>query len=92
LIGSSAFFRHGKERQYILRTGTAKPVIDTLTGREQQVLQLVAQEMANKQIAGSLEISENTVKYHLSSLYLKLGVTSRTEAVLSGVRKGWFVL
>ena len=64
----------------------------TLTERERQVLQLTAQGLANKQIAAALEISENTVKFHLSSLYAKLGVTSRTEAVRSGARHGWVVL
>jgi DNA-binding NarL/FixJ family response regulator len=56
------------------------------------VLQLTAQGLANKQIAASLEISENTVKFHLSSLYAKLGATSRTEAVRAGARRGLVVL
>jgi RNA polymerase sigma factor (sigma-70 family) len=67
-------------------------VVDPLTERERQVLQLTAQGLANKQIATSLDISENTVKFHLSSLYTKLGVTSRTEAVRAGARRGWVVL
>ena len=44
------------------------------------MLQLLAQGLANKQIALSLEISEHTVKFHVSSIYAKLGVTNRTEA------------
>jgi len=63
-----------------------------LTGRETEVLQLTAQGLANKQIAMRLGISEHTVKFHLSSLYAKLGVTSRTEAVRAGARRGWVVL
>ena len=70
----------------------AEQVVDPLTERERQVLQLTAQGLANKQIAASLEISENTVKFHLSSLYAKLGVTSRTEAVRAGARRGLVVL
>jgi DNA-binding NarL/FixJ family response regulator len=70
----------------------AEQVVDPLTKRERQVLQLTAQGLANKQIASVLEISENTVKFHLSALYAKLGVTSRTEAVRTGVRRGWVVL
>ena len=70
----------------------AEEVVDPLTERERQVLQLAAEGLANKQIAARLEISENTVKFHLSSLYAKLGVTSRTEAVRSGARRGWVVL
>ena len=67
-------------------------VVDPLTERERQVLQLAAEGLANKQIATSLEISENTVKFHLSSLYAKLGVTNRTEAVRTGARRGWVIL
>jgi DNA-binding NarL/FixJ family response regulator len=65
---------------------------DPLTERERQVLQLTAQGLANKQIATTLDISENTVKFHLSSLYAKLGATSRTEAVRAGARRGLVVL
>jgi DNA-binding NarL/FixJ family response regulator len=63
-----------------------------LTGRETEILQLTAQGLANKQIAMRLGISEHTVKFHLSSLYAKLGVTSRTEAVRAGARRGLVVL
>jgi DNA-binding NarL/FixJ family response regulator len=65
---------------------------ETLTGRELEVLQLTAEGLANKQIALALGISEHTVKFHLSSLYAKLGVTSRTEAVRAGARHGLVVL
>jgi len=64
----------------------------TLTARETEVLQLTAQGLANKQIALQLGISEHTVKFHLSSLYARLGVTSRTEAVRSGARRGLVML
>ena len=67
-------------------------IVDPLTPREREVLQLAAEGLANKQIALSLEISEHTVKFHLSSLYTKLGVTSRTEAIRAGARRGWVVL
>ena len=80
----------GRSRVPVL--GDAEPVLDPLTGRERQVLQLAAEGLANKQIAAALDISENTVKFHLSSLYAKLGVTSRTEAVRTGARRGWVVL
>jgi len=65
---------------------------ETLTSREVEVLQLAAQGLPNKQIALVLGISEHTVKFHLSSLYAKLGVASRTEAVRAGARRGWVVL
>jgi DNA-binding NarL/FixJ family response regulator len=66
--------------------------VEALTGREAEVLQLLAQGLANKQIAASLGISEHTVKFHVSAVYAKLGATSRTEAVRMGVRKGLIVL
>ncbi len=63
-------------------------LVEPLTAREMEVLQLMAQGLANKQIALSLGISEHTVKFHLSSLYAKLGISSRTEAVKRGIELG----
>jgi DNA-binding NarL/FixJ family response regulator len=63
-----------------------------LTERESQILQWVARGLANKQIAAALSISEHTVKFHVSSIYAKLGVASRTEAVRSGVQRGLITL
>ena len=63
-------------------------LIEPLTAREKEVIQLMAQGLANKQIALSLGISEHTVKFHLSSLYAKLGISSRTEAVKRGIELG----
>ncbi len=61
------------------------PLVEQLTARELEVLQLMSQGLANKQIALALGISEHTVKFHLSSLYAKLGISSRTEAVKRGI-------
>lgn len=63
-----------------------------LTDRELEVLGLLSRGLANKQIAATLGISEHTVKFHVSSIYTKLNVTSRTEAVREGLRGGWIVL
>jgi len=63
-----------------------------LTDRESEVLGLVAKGLANKQIALALGISEHTVKFHVSSIYTKLNVTNRTEAVREGLRGGWVAL
>ena len=90
--GSPALVQSLLERHHLPMLEQAEQVVDPLTEREHQVLQLTAQGLANKQIAASLEISENTVKFHLSSLYAKLGVTSRTEAARAGARRGWVVL
>ena len=63
-------------------------LVEPLTAREMEVIQLMAQGLANKQIALELRISEHTVKFHLSSLYAKLNSTSRTEAVKRGIELG----
>jgi len=63
-----------------------------LTERETEVLGLLSKGLANKQIALSLGISEHTVKFHVSSIYTKLNVTNRTEAVRAGLRGGWVTL
>jgi len=63
-----------------------------LTERESEVLGLLAKGLANKQIAVALEISEHTVKFHVSSIYTKLNVTNRAEVVREGLRGGWIAL
>jgi DNA-binding NarL/FixJ family response regulator len=63
-----------------------------LTDREAEVIGLLAKGLANKQIAVALGISEHTVKFHVSSIYTKLNVTNRTEAVREGLRGGWIAL
>ncbi|UYN90635.1 MAG: response regulator transcription factor [Anaerolineales bacterium] len=65
---------------------------EELTERELDVLQLLAEGLANKQIALQLGISEHTVKFHSSVIYAKLGVTNRTEAVRRAARLGLLVL
>jgi NarL family two-component system response regulator LiaR len=61
---------------------------EALTDRETEVLALLARGKANKQIAGNLYVSEKTVKAHVSSILMKLGVQSRTQAALYAVRTG----
>ncbi|HSE45582.1 MAG TPA: response regulator transcription factor, partial [Gemmatimonadales bacterium] len=63
---------------------------EPLTARETEVLRLAARGMANKQIGAALDVSVRTVQAHLTSVFHKLGVGSRTEAVLHGLRQGWF--
>lgn len=64
------------------------PLVEPLTERETEVLQFLAQGFSNKQIAVKLFISEHTVKFHVSSIYGKLGSTNRAEAVRLGVQQG----
>ena len=61
---------------------------DPLTPRETDVLRMLAEGLSNKEVARQLRISEHTVKYHLSSVFGKLGVSSRTEAVMVGIQRG----
>jgi DNA-binding CsgD family transcriptional regulator len=65
---------------------------DRLTGREVEVLRGLAQGLTNKAVALALGISEHTVKFHVSSIYAKLGAANRTEAVRKGARLGWIPL
>ncbi|MBI2856493.1 MAG: response regulator transcription factor, partial [Chloroflexi bacterium] len=61
---------------------------EELTSRELQVLQLAADGLSNKEIAGELVISEKTVKNHISNIFSKLQVNDRTQAILFALRKG----
>jgi DNA-binding NarL/FixJ family response regulator len=69
------------------RAGTLR-----LTARERQILHLVAAGVANKGIARTLGVSPNTVKFHLSALFHKLGVGSRAEAIAAAARAGEIAL
>ena len=61
---------------------------EPLTAREREVLGLLGRGLSNKMIARDLQISEHTVKFHVSSIYAKLDAASRTEAVRLGARFG----
>lgn len=63
-------------------------VAETLTARELEVLELVAQGLPNKTIAAALAISDQTVKVHVASIYGKLQAANRTDAVRRAVRRG----
>jgi DNA-binding NarL/FixJ family response regulator len=61
-------------------------MIDELTAREQEILAFLAQGLSNKLIASKLYLSVRTVEGHLASIYLRLGVHSRTEAMLMAMK------
>jgi len=63
--------------------------LELLTGRELAVLKLAAQGKSNKEIAEELVLSVRTVEAHLGSIFNKLGVGSRTEAIIQALKKGW---
>jgi len=72
----------------LLREVPAPNSPEQLTERETAVLRLLAQGLANKEIAAALTIGEKTVKTHVSNILSKLGVVSRTQAALYAVRIG----
>jgi len=72
----------------LMREVSAPENPEELTDRETEVLKLLARGQANKQIAGELFVEEKTVKAHVSSILMKLGVHSRTQAALHAVRAG----
>jgi len=68
------------------------PAMPDLTARELEVLQLLANGLSNQAIAEALFISDRTVQTHLTSIFAKMGVASRLEAVLTAIRCGWLTL
>jgi DNA-binding NarL/FixJ family response regulator len=69
-----------------------EPVVEDLTRRELEVLQMVAAGLGNREIASQLGVSEHTIKFHISSILGKLGASSRTEAVTQGIKRGLILL
>jgi NarL family two-component system response regulator LiaR len=67
-------------------------VAELLSERELEVLKLAAKGMSNKDIAEQLFLSVRTVQTHLANIFTKLDVGSRTEAILYGLKRGWFTL
>jgi len=67
-------------------------LVEPLTPRESEVLQMLASGLGNKEIAAKLGISDHTVKFHVASILGKLGASSRTEAVSLGIRGGLVLL
>jgi DNA-binding NarL/FixJ family response regulator len=73
---------HPRVARQLLTARTARPAGPILTAREREVLELVRDGLANKQIARRLGITERTVKAHLTSVFSTIGVTDRTAAAL----------
>jgi NarL family two-component system response regulator LiaR len=72
--------------------GPAAVESDQLSDREMEVLKLAAQGMTNMEIAKELDLSVRTIQGHLSNIFSKMQVGSRTEAVIQGLQRGWFTL
>ncbi|WP_400162304.1 response regulator [Brevibacillus sp. TJ4] len=82
------------ERTFTIEEGsTVDPkIIESLTRREREVLQLMAEGKSNRAIGEYLFISEKTVKNHVSSILQKLNVQDRTQAVVNSIKNGWVKL
>ena len=84
-------------RKLMDRCKTASPrqtetPADVLSEREMEVLKLAVRGKSNKDIAEALDISLRTVQAHMRSIFNKVGVGSRSEAIVCGLKKGWFSL
>ena len=85
--------RDGGDVPVVAQPARRDTIVGTvLTSREREILALLADGLGNKQIAARLGISANTVKTHLELLFEKLGVSSRAEAVATGVKRGLLLL
>ncbi len=70
--------------------GTEPPIfVQPISERERGVLSLVAEGYTNRDIADNLDISERTVKSHLTNIMTKLRASDRTHAVVTAIRLGW---
>jgi DNA-binding NarL/FixJ family response regulator len=76
----------------LIPTRERDPLAEELTAREQEVLQQLSLGLSNKEIAAKMHISDHTVKFHVNAILSKLGVTSRTEAVVQAARRGLVIL
>jgi DNA-binding NarL/FixJ family response regulator len=74
--------------RFVEMTKQAQAPQDLLSGRELEVLELMAKGSANKEIADQLSITNSTVKTHITSIFQKLNATDRTEAVTQAIKKG----
>jgi DNA-binding NarL/FixJ family response regulator len=75
-----------------ISSGEGVSPIQLLTAREQEVLQLLSRGLNNQAIAEALFVSDRTVQAHLTNIFSKMGVSSRLEAVLTAIRRGWLTL
>ncbi|HET8911023.1 MAG TPA: response regulator transcription factor [Ktedonobacteraceae bacterium] len=90
-LPASLAVRFGRQPAMLASSALAE-TDESLTAREREVLELVSQGLSNKLIARQLQISEHTVKFHISSIATKLGATSRTDSVRLGLRRGLITL
>ncbi|MCL5736243.1 MAG: response regulator transcription factor [Actinobacteria bacterium] len=78
--------------RFIRESGSGSHDRESLTPREREVLRLAARGLSNKEIGQELFLSARTVQSHLGHIFTKLGVASRTEAIIHGLQQGWYRL
>jgi NarL family two-component system response regulator LiaR len=92
-VQAGEFVSHPLVAQKLFKRATRRPLavnsVEHLTNRELEVLKLAARGMSNRDIAAELGVGLRTVKGHLMTIFEKMGVRSRTEAVLKALRQGW---
>lgn len=96
LVQAGEFVSDPVLAQKLYRRATRRPVVidsvEHLTHRELEVLKLAARGKSNRDIAHELGLGLRTVKGHFETIFAKMGVTSRTEAVLMALKQGWVSL
>lgn len=88
-LGGQVEQRAGQEGNFELEIRFFFAPAVELTAREIEVIQRLAEGMTNKEIARALKVSARTVNFHLDNIYSKLGVSTRTEAAVYALRRGW---
>lgn len=91
-IAHKVVLRMSKDRSPEENYGAEIRRVEELTPRELEVLQLLVRGLSNRDIAEALFISDRTVQAHLTNIFSKMQVSSRLEAVLSAIRRGWLTL
>ena len=79
-------------RKLLERAGAREGGHEVLSGKELQILRLASRGSHNKQIAAFLDVSPRTVEAHFTNIFNKLGVSTRTEAIVHAASRGWLVL
>jgi len=92
LVLLSADTSRGLADSVRLPSATTEIPLEQLTPRELEVLAMLSEGLGNRQIADRLGVSDHTIKFHISSILDKLGVSTRTEAVTAGLRIGLILL
>jgi DNA-binding NarL/FixJ family response regulator len=89
-MGAARFIAGGADAFLVARAPAMddEALVEALTHRETDVLGLLADGLPNKAIAARLNISEETVKFHLAAVFGKLGASNRTDAVRKALRRG----